>query len=443
MVETKKIDDLVYLAVFGNDIEKKDARFEIWQLGKENNVVCASINDFYMARGRGEVPTDFTVPAMNLRGMTYDLACSIFSVAKKHSIGALIFEIARSEMAYTEQNPHEYTAVIMAAAIREGWTGPLFIQGDHFQAKAKAMGEPADGEIDAIKDLVKQAIDAGFYNIDIDMSTLVDLDAATVSDEQAPNIKYTLEFAHFIRSEQPKGIEISMGGEIGHIGGKNSTTEDFMTFISGFNAGLPKEITGISKISVATGTSHGGVVLADGTLANIDVDFSILSNISKVCRKNYQIAGAVQHGASTLPDSFFSQFPQSEAIEVHLATGFQNLQMNHPNFSKELLEKMYQWLDENKSAERDPDQTDEQFHYELRKKAWGKFKKECWDMDEASRELIKKSVSERVEFLFSQLNIFNTMEMVSKFVKPVVVEKTKEDFVPWGTKVVDVIGLSD
>ncbi len=443
MVEIKKIDDLVYSAVFGSEAEKQDARFEIWKLGKENNVICASINDFYMARGRGDLPTDFTVPAMNLRGMTYDLASSIFSVAKKNNIGALIFEIARSEMGYTEQNPQEYTTVVMAAALREGWTGPLFIQGDHFQAKAKAMGEPADGEIEAIKDLVKQAVAAGFYNIDIDMSTLVDLDASSVVGEQAPNIKYSLEFAKLIRTVQPKGVEISMGGEIGHIGGKNSTTEDFMTFISGFNAGLPHGLTGISKISVATGTSHGGVVLADGTLANIDVDFSILSNISKVCRKNYQIGGAVQHGASTLPDAFFSQFPKSEAIEVHLATGFQNLQMNHPDFSKELLEKMYTWLDENKSSERDADQTDEQFHYELRKKAWGKFKKECWDMDITARESIKKTVSERVEFLFSQINVFNTMEMVSKFVKPVVVEKTKEDFAPWGSKIVDVIGLSD
>ncbi|NCO12245.1 MAG: aldolase [Candidatus Pacebacteria bacterium CG_4_10_14_3_um_filter_34_15] len=443
MIETKKIDDLVYAAVFGSEAEKQDARFEIWKLGKENNVICASINDFYMARGRGELPTDFTVPAMNLRGMTYDLACSIFSVAKKNNVGALIFEIARSEMGYTDQNPHEYTAVVMAAALREGWSGPLFIQGDHFQAKAKAMGVPADGEIEAIKDLVKQSVDAGFYNIDIDMSTLVDLDATSVADEQAPNIKYSLEFTKLIRSVQPNGIEISIGGEIGHIGGKNSTTEDFMTFISGFNAGLSQEMTGISKISVATGTSHGGIVLADGTLANIDVDFSILANISKVCRKNYQIGGAVQHGASTLPDDFFSQFPKSEAIEVHLATGFQNLQMNHHDFSKELLEKMYTWLDENKSSERNADQTDEQFHYELRKKAWGKFKKECWNMDVTARESIKKLLSERVEFLFGQLNVFNTMKIVGKFIKPVVVEKTKADFAPWGSKVIDVIGLSD
>ncbi len=440
-----KIDGLVYSAVFGSEEEKKQSRFDIWQLGKERGVYCAPITELYMARGRGEVPTDFTVPAVNLRGMTYDLACSIFSVAKSKNIGALIFEIARSEMAYTYQAPLEYTTVVMAAALHEGWQGPLFMQGDHFQAKAKEMGVPAEGELDGIKDLIKQAVSGGFYNIDIDMSTLVDLNKESVTDQQAPNIKYSLELAKFVRELQPEGVEISLGGEIGHIGGINSTIEDFMAFISGFNAGLPEGMTGISKISVATGTSHGGVVLADGSLANVDVDFSILSSISKVCRENYQIGGAVQHGASTLPDEFFGQFPKSEAIEVHFATGWQNIQMNHPSFPKELLYKMYSWIDETKSAERKAGQTDEQFHYELRKKTWGHFKKECWNIDKNAREEIKKSISQRVEFLFGQLNVFNTKDMVAKFVKPIVVEKTLEDFATWVTKVEDddVIGLSD
>jgi fructose/tagatose bisphosphate aldolase len=447
MFNTKEIDNLVYSSVFGSETEKQNSRYKIWKMGKESGVFCASINDLYMARGAGKLPTDFTVPAMNLRGMTYDLARSVFSVAKKKNVGAMIFEIARSEMGYTDQSPLEYVTVVTAAALREGWTGPLFIQGDHFQAKAESMGVPKNGEIDGIKDLIKQAVSAGFYNIDIDMSTLVDLDASSVVEEQVPNVKYSLELAKFIRDLQPEGIEISLGGEIGHIGGKNSTVEDFSAFISGFNSGLladnGENIVGMSKISVATGTSHGGVVLADGSLADINVDFEVLAEISKACKEDYQIGGAVQHGASTLPDEAFGQFPKSEAIEVHLATGFQNIQMDHPEFPKELLKKMYKWLDDSKQAERKADMTDEQFHYKLRKKAWGEFKKESWDIPEETKLLIRKTLSERFEFLFEVLNVNNTTEMVSKFVKPVAVEKTIEDFASWGTKVEDVIGLSD
>ena len=442
-VTTQEIDSLVYSAVFGTPEEKQDSRYKIWQLGTESGVLCASINDLYMARGRGEIAEVFTVPAMNLRGMTYDLARSAFAAAKNQVVGPLIFEIARSEMAYTDQTPLEYTTVVMAAALREGWGKPIFIQGDHFQAKAASMGVPKEGEIDSIKDLIRQAVSAGFYNIDIDMSTLVDLDADSVEKEQIPNIKYSLELAQYVREIEPEGVTISLGGEIGHIGGKNSTVEDFRAFITGFNAGKPVDMVGISKISVATGTSHGGVVLADGTLADIALDFSILSSISKVCREEFGIGGTVQHGASTLPEDYFFEFPKSEAIEVHLATGFQNMQMDHPEFPKELLQKMYAWADETKQGEREKDQTDAQFHYSMRKKAWGKFKKECWDMSESKRVAIMKTLTERFEFLFKQLNLVGTEGTLKKYIHPVVVEKTKEDFVEFTEKPKDVVGLSD
>lgn len=441
--DQQTIDKLVYSAVFGSEAEKQQSRFEIWQLGKDRGVVPASINDFYMARGSGELPLDFTVPAMNLRGMTYDLARSIFSVAVKHNVGAMIFEIARSEMAYTDQSPQEYVTVLTAAALREGWSGPLFVQGDHFQAKAESMGVPKAGELESIKKLASQAMKAGFYNIDIDMSTLVDLDKESVLDQQVPNVKYTLEMIEFIREHQPEGVEISLGGEIGHIGGKNSTVEDFVTFMAGLKAGLPQELTGISKISVATGTSHGGVVKSDGSLASVDVDFSVLAGISKVGRENYQIGGAVQHGASTLPDEFFGQFARSEAIEVHFATGLQNIQMDHSEFPKELMDKIYAWIDETKQAEREQGQSDEQFHYKLRKKAWGQFKKQTWEIEESRKTAIRSAISERIEFLFKELNVIGSTDLIQKYVKPVVLPKTLEDFAEKEEKAEEVIGLSD
>ena len=442
-IDSQKIDSLVYQAVFGSTQEKQDARYQIWQLGTQQGVFFASINDLYMARGRGEVSKVFTVPAMNLRGMTYDIARAAFIAAQRQNVGPIIFEIARSEMGYTKQTPLEYTTVLMASALREGWQGPLFVQGDHFQAKAERMGVPKAGEIDSIKDLIRQAVSAGFYNIDIDMSTLVDLDAETVAAQQVPNIKHSLELATFVREVEPEGITISLGGEIGHIGGKNSTVADFRAFITGFNDGLPQNMVGISKISVATGTSHGGVVLADGTLADVALDFSILSSISKVCREEFGMGGAVQHGASTLPEEYFSEFPKSEAIEVHLATGFQNMQMDHTHFPKDLLAKMYSWIDETKQAEREPEQTDAQFHYSLRKKAWGQFKQECWDMPMENRMAILQTLTERFEFLFKQLQVVDTREIMNAVIHPVTVEKTATDFLEWDEKPQDIIGLSD
>lgn len=422
------IDTLAYQAVFGSESEKQAARFEIWQQGVAAGIVPSSIHELYMARGNGKLPNNFTVPAINLRGMVYDTARALFQTAKKLKVGALICEIARSEMGYTAQSPQEYVSVVTAAALREGWSGPLFIQGDHFQAKAASMGQIKEGEIEKIEQLIRQAIDAGFYNIDIDMSTLVDLDKPTETEQQVPNFTHSIHFAKFIREQEPKDITISLGAEIGHVGGKNSTPTDFTAFMEGFQAGLPTGLAGISKISVQTGTDHGGKVLADGTLADLDVDFSILQNITKVAQEQYKVGGTVQHGASTLPDKYFNQFVKFEALEVHLATGFQNILLDHPALPSDLLKEMYAYADKQHSDERKEKHSDQQFHYKLRKKTLGPFKQKLWDLPEKTRAAIRATLAERFGFFFQALNVTNSQEMVNKFVKPVVVNKTLADF---------------
>ncbi len=415
-LEGEIIDKLVWEAVFGEKQNKRDARWLIWQMGQLVGIRPASIYELYMAIGRGQVKRELTVPAINVRGMAYDMGLALFSVAKKMNVGALIVEIARSEMGYTDQSPEEYVIVMMAAALKSGWRGPLFIQGDHFQAKAGSLGKPKDGEIRAIKNLILKSMRAGFYNIDIDMSTLVDLNKETEEEQQRANIAYSIELARFIREHEPEGITVSLGGEIGHIGGKNSTVSEFEVYMNGFLAGLPKKMKGMSKVSVQTGTSHGGVILADGSLAKVQVDFSVLRNISRVAREKYRIGGAVQHGASTLPDKFFIEFPKAKAVEVHLATGFQNLIMDHELFPRELLNDMYQWIDKEKQSERKPEWSDEQFYYKLRKKAWGAFKREVWRLDKSIRKEIRKTLSERFEFLYSALKVENTTQLVAKWV---------------------------
>ncbi len=116
-----------------------------------------------------------------------------------------------------------------------------------------------------------------------------------------------------------------MGGEIGEIGHQNSTPEDLRAFMVGLKDKLGKGLAGISKISVQTGTTHGGIVLPDGSIAQIKLDFNTLKTLSEIARREYGLAGAVQHGASTLPPEAFHKFVECETAEVHLATDFQNM----------------------------------------------------------------------------------------------------------------------
>ena len=175
---------------------------------------------------------------MNLRVLSYDAARAVFRVARRMNAGAFIFEIARSEIGYTDQKPAEYATNILAAAIAEEWTGPVFIQGDHFQLSPKRYGANPEAEIQAVRDLAKEAVAAGFYNIDVDTSTLVDVSKPTIVEQQATNVRLSSELAAFIRGLEPEGITISIGGEIGEVGGHNSTAEELRAFMNGFNAGM-------------------------------------------------------------------------------------------------------------------------------------------------------------------------------------------------------------
>src|ERR687895_297675 len=407
------VDELAFEAVFNADDALRDAaRWVIWAASQALGCGSASIHELYLARGRGEIePTRFTVPAINVRASAYLTARQAFAAALERDAGAVVFEIAKSEMAYTDQRPAEYTAVILAAALRSGWRTPVFLQGDHFQFNATKWTSDPDAERDGLRDLTREAIGAGFLNIDIDSSTLVDLSQPTVDEQQRVNAENTAELTRLIRSLQPEGVTISVGGEIGEVGKSNSTEEELRAYLDGYPAQCGS-IEPISKVSVQTGTSHGGVVLPDGSVAEVSIEFATLRRLSTVAREEYGMAGCVQHGASTLPEEAFGHFPATGTAEIHLATGFQNIIYDGGGLPDELRAEMLAWCAANCGDERKPDETDEQFLYKTRKKAIGPFKRQLWTLPTDAAGEIAANLRARFGLLFDALGIGGTRELV-------------------------------
>lgn len=411
------IDDLVHSAVFStNADEKAAARKKIHLLAREHGAVPSSILPLYRAIGRGEITRQFTVPAFNIRSLTYEVARALFRAAMRHDVGPFIFEIARSEIGYSEQRPGEYAACVLGAAVAEGYKGPVFIQGDHFQASAKkwATEEGKRSEIKALESLIDEAIAAEFYNIDIDTSTLVDLSFETREEQQRENYTYTAHFTRYIRERQPKGIEVSVGGEIGEVGKYNTQPDEVRAYIDGVKRELGD--AGMAKISVQTGTSHGGVPMADGSIAEAKIDFDVLREVTEICRNEYGIAGSVQHGASTLPEEVFNKFPESNAVEIHLATGFQNMILDAPSLPAEMKDEIRQFCFDHCMDERKAGETDEQFVYKTRKKALGPFKKRLWEMDASAKKPILDAIEEKFEFLMQKLAVYETRDLLLQYV---------------------------
>ena len=274
------------------------------------------------------------------------MARTVYEAAAAADVAAVILELARSEQTYTFQRPIDYATSVLAGAIAAGWQGPVFIQGDHYQFNAKKYAADPEAMTEEIRRACRLAVDAGYRNIDIDSSTLVDLSKPTVDEQQRENYVRAAELTALIRTLETDGVTISVGGEIGEVGTQNSTVEELRAYLDGYRRELEARApgaTGISKVSVQTGTSHGGVPLPDGGVAEVKLDFEVLRELGVVARE-YGLAGAVQHGASTLPDELFHRFPAVETAEIHLATGFQNTVYEHPAFPESLHREIEAWV---------------------------------------------------------------------------------------------------
>jgi fructose/tagatose bisphosphate aldolase len=303
----------------------------------------------------------------------------------------------------------------------------VFIQGDHYQFNAKKYAGDPESVTEEIRRACHMAVEAGYRNIDIDSSTLVDLSRPSLDDQQRENYVRAAELTALIRGLEADGVTVSVGGEIGEVGKQNSTPGELRAYLDGYTRELEARAPGakgLSKVSVQTGTSHGGIPLPGGGVATVKLDFEVLRTLGEVAR-TYGLAGAVQHGASTLPDELFHHFPAVETAEIHLATGFQNSLYDHPAFPAELTDEIHAWLRANAADERKDGQTEEQFLYTTRKKAIGPFKRALWDL--ATKDEILASQGEKFAYLFTALNVTGSREMVERYVRPVAVARPVPD----------------
>jgi len=300
-------------------------------------IFSVSIKSFYEKMAHNEM-SSFSVPAFNLRILTFDMARALFRAAQKVKTNTFIIEIAQSELGYTKQTPKSFAKQCLAAAKAENYQDKIFLQGDHFKPKNN------------LPRLIKRAIKAGFYNIDIDCSAL----------PLVENIAQTNYFIELIKKRQPRDMAINIGGEVGEIGSSNTSAEHLREFL--------QKVKGINKVAVQTGTAHG---------KGGQIDWQLLKNLSAIAQE-YGLAGVVQHGASTLSEDDLKRLPQHGVCEVHLATELQDVILQHPLFP-----------------------------YKIKKQAIGRFKNKINSIPQTIKDQIMEEVEEKFIFFFKCLGVEN------------------------------------
>ena len=403
--------DILTLVLTPREKRKKLA-VQILNLTWENGLYPASIRPVYQTLVRGEL-SPMTIPAFNVRGLTYPLARAIWRAALQANCGPIVFELAPSESSGCDQTFEEYAALVMAAAFKEGYRGPVFLQGDHFSLDSA-------NDLKQLEELALQVIESGFYQIDIDGSHLFDQKAENLNGFHAPNAEITGKLIKSIRAMQPRDIHITLGGEVGEIGGRNTSVDDLVAFHAELQNQLKGETPGLDKISAQTGTTHSGIVLPDGSTGRMSVDFDLISGLSKQARQ-FGWSGLVQHGASTLQFEDLARLPQAGVIEVHLATQIQNILFDHPAFPMDLREQMKRELvSAARSAEGDQldtsdDLSEAQRFYQARWAAWGIFKKQLWQLPPEVVAHVSDSLADWATGIFHVLQANNRSQVLTDY----------------------------
>lgn len=383
-------------------------------LAIKSGVFPATIVHIYRGLATKKLPP-MTIPAINLRGMTYDIARVVWRVAVNQNAGPIIFELAPSESEIGDQSFEEYAAMILAAAAREGWRGPVFLQGDHIAVESiEAVSE--------IKILCRRLINAGFYQIDIDASHIPPPHEANLSTFHQENAFITAEITEYIRSVEDPDIPITLGAEVGEIGKRNTSPKDVESFMSAYLARLSKGIIPFDKISVQTGTRHGGYVLVDGTTGEMPLDLLLIADLSRMVRDQYNITGLVQHGASTLSFENLASLVDRGVIEVHLATGIQNIVFDHPAFPAELRSEMISSLviplhtpEGVEQQDKSDNLSDAQQFYNARWSAWGTYKHQLWNLPDEVKNEINITLEAWFINLFRSLQIINRQQFLRQY----------------------------
>src|SRR5437879_12388820 len=121
------IRDLAWTAAFAPEgPTAAAAQWLIHEAARAVGAHSASIHELYMVRGRGELH-GFTVPAINLRAQTVDMARTVYDTAASNDVGAVILQRARSEQTYTFQRPLDYPTAVLAGSIAPRWRPPAFV----------------------------------------------------------------------------------------------------------------------------------------------------------------------------------------------------------------------------------------------------------------------------------------------------------------------------
>ncbi len=393
----ERIDALVYNAMF--QPSERVRYFLAWlirQAAAGNAIYPASLKGLYAMAARGQTPK-FTVPAVSLRAMTYAGGRSAFQAAWETGTGALVFNLDGA--AKPAQSPLDYATCLLAAAIREGYEGPLFLEADFLHAQP-VTDEAAHGdELERLKELAEEALNEGFFNLEFDTTRLENLTLPDPTEQEQACYLDCAALASFVRQTEPGGVGSAIGIRFNCHGDLEHRVQRLRAFMTGFETEFTSRaghVPGISKFNL-----------------NIrgEEDLGMAVDFAEVALREYWLPTSVGQEGAALPDDLIEAVVDLPFVEVHLGSRLEERIFDHPAFPAQLRQAMQRWIEACASA-RQAGQSDEDLRLAMRPLAYEQFKRELWDLPGQTQEAIMADLKADLVEIIRRLRVEDSIHLV-------------------------------
>ena len=201
-----------------------------------------------------------------------------------------------------------------------------------------------------MKQLALEAVTAGFYNIDVDTSTLVDLSKPDLASQQRLNYETCVDIAQVQfasssrRASRSRSAARSARSALRTARSK-SCARSWTASTARSPNGARRAPTGSRRSACSPGRRTAASYFPMARSRTSQLDLNTLARLSKDARERVRAGGSRAARSVDAPGLRVPQLPHTETAEIHLATNFQNMLFDH--LPGALRQEIYEWLREN------------------------------------------------------------------------------------------------
>ena len=186
----------------------------IYSIAWKLNIFPSSLQKIYKAQARHEISPQIKILSLDITEDSLANLRILFNSMNHEETKLLSLSINPKQMDQTWF--FSYITKILAAAILEDYSGPIFLQTDSIYFDPLSFENDRDNLLDRLKKITQNAIKSGIYNLNLDASELIDLDQSVTSEKMLMNLKMVAMVTNlWVRNYQPNGITVSVSGKLG------------------------------------------------------------------------------------------------------------------------------------------------------------------------------------------------------------------------------------